>query len=51
MVPLEDMFAVSHEAIMDEPTMRQLVARGHSRVPIYHGPDKCALTHRLNERP
>ena len=44
MVPIEDVFAVSAAALVDEPMMTDLITRGHSRVPVHHGPDRTSCT-------
>lgn len=37
MTPIEDIFALSVNDKLDMKTMRMIIARGHSRVPIYAG--------------
>lgn len=37
MTPIEDVFALSVNDKLDMKTMRMIIARGHSRVPIYAG--------------
>mmetsp|Transcript_8418 Transcript_8418/g.27928 ORF Transcript_8418/g.27928 Transcript_8418/m.27928 type:complete len:518 (+) Transcript_8418:65-1618(+) len=44
MVPLEDVFALPADAAMDLATMKQVLALGHSRVPVYWGPAKSSIT-------
>lgn len=44
MVPLADVFTLPSSAVLDEPTMRTLLLAGHSRVPVYHGPDPSSCT-------
>ena len=44
MVPMEDVFALPASARLDRPTLEELLLRGHSRVPIYPGPDRTSAT-------
>lgn len=35
MTPMEDVFTMSADAVLDEPTMDLILSQGYSRVPIY----------------
>ncbi|KAK3839906.1 MAG: hypothetical protein J3R72DRAFT_446959 [Linnemannia gamsii] len=39
MTPLEDVFTLSEDAILDEQLMEEIVNAGHSRIPIYRHDD------------
>ncbi|KAG9066939.1 hypothetical protein KI688_012851 [Linnemannia hyalina] len=39
MTPLDDVFALSEDAILDEELMEEIVNKGHSRIPIYRHDD------------
>lgn len=39
-IPLRHVFMLSSDAILDPPTLRAIVASGHSRVPVYRGRDR-----------
>ncbi|KAF8944637.1 hypothetical protein BGZ47_003965 [Haplosporangium gracile] len=39
MTPLEDVFTLSEDAILDEQLMEEIVTAGHSRIPIYRHDD------------
>ncbi|KAG0275289.1 hypothetical protein BGZ95_008961 [Linnemannia exigua] len=39
MTPLEDVFTLSEDAILDEHLMEEIVNAGHSRIPIYRHDD------------
>ncbi|KAF9934307.1 hypothetical protein FBU30_002446 [Linnemannia zychae] len=39
MTPLEDVFTLSEDAILDEQLMEEIVNAGHSRIPIYRYDD------------
>ncbi|KAG0007999.1 hypothetical protein BGZ80_003973, partial [Entomortierella chlamydospora] len=39
MTPLEDVFTLSEDAILDEQLMEQIVSAGYSRIPIYRHDD------------
>ncbi|OAQ35159.1 DUF21-domain-containing protein [Linnemannia elongata AG-77] len=39
MTPLEDVFTLSEDAILDEQLMEEIVNSGHSRIPIYRHDD------------
>jgi metal transporter CNNM len=44
MTPLEAVFAVSADAIVDETLVRSILSTGHSRIPVHEGSDKRRLT-------
>lgn len=37
MTPLESVFMLSHDATIDRQSMKEILHRGHSRVPVYSG--------------
>ncbi|KAF9437899.1 hypothetical protein BGZ76_010610 [Entomortierella beljakovae] len=39
MTPLEDVFTLSEDAVLDEELMEQIVSAGYSRIPIYRHDD------------
>ncbi|KIW15840.1 hypothetical protein PV08_05890 [Exophiala spinifera] len=36
MTPMEDVFTLSLDDVLDEPTMDDILSRGYSRIPIHH---------------
>jgi metal transporter CNNM len=40
MTPLAKVFMVSSEAPLDGPTRDAILGSGHSRIPVYRGPNK-----------
>jgi len=44
MVPLEAVYALPAQARMDHAIMRDLLTRGHSRVPVYWGPEASSIS-------
>jgi len=43
-VPLQSIYALPATARMDAPLMREVMTRGHSRVPVYWGKDASSMT-------
>lgn len=43
MTPLSKVFAVSLDAAITEEMLRKIIERGHSRVPVYDGPNKANI--------
>jgi len=37
MTPLDDVFALPDNAVLDQPTIVQMLKHGHSRIPVYRG--------------
>ena len=41
MTPLDKVFMLPLDAALDEPTMRRILASGHSRVPVHRPGNRC----------
>jgi metal transporter CNNM len=43
MTPLDKVFMLSSEARLTRETLQQVLASGHSRIPVYQAPDRCNI--------
>lgn len=41
MTPLNKVFMLSSEAVLDEETLQSVLASGHSRIPVYERRNRC----------
>jgi metal transporter CNNM len=41
MTPLNKVFMLSSEAVLDEATLQSVLASGHSRIPVYERRNRC----------
>ena len=41
MTPLDKVFMLPLDAALDEPTMRRILASGHSRIPVHRPGNRC----------
>ena len=42
MTPLNKVFMLSSEAVLDEETLQSVLASGHSRIPVYERRNRCS---------
>jgi Mg2+/Co2+ transporter CorC len=41
MTPLNKVFMLSSESVLDEATLQSVLASGHSRIPVYERRNRC----------
>lgn len=50
MTPLNKVFMLSSESVLDEATLQSVLASGHSRIPVYERRNRCSAAVHIDVR-